>query len=139
MRGVLLFHPLSDVSVNGCPLGNPSDVCRGKGAYWTPHSKRVGPKTTARNVSFPCRFHPKFGYALNASPLRFMVMESWLTHMFAGCIASMNNGCFIVTPFYGVLYCVLSEGADIYNVLRLYTGAVCGLNKNRWLLEAQGV
>ena len=52
------FPPLANVSVNGCPLGTPSDVCRGKGAYWAPHSKGVGPNTTARNVSFPCRFHP---------------------------------------------------------------------------------
>ena len=41
-------------------------------------------------------------------------MESWLTHIFVGCIACMNNGCFIVTPCYGVLYCVPSEGAALY-------------------------
>ena len=79
---VILFHRLSNVSVNGCPVDTPSDACRGKGAYWAPQSKRVGPKTAARNVSFPCRFHPKFGFALNASPLRFMVIESCLTHIY---------------------------------------------------------
>ena len=49
-----------------------------------------------------------------------------------GCMACMNNGCFIVTPFSGVLYCVPSEGAGISNFPEISspTLAECLLEEN---------
>ena len=56
--------------------------------------------------------------SLDSSPPGLMVIESWLTHIFFGCIACMSNGWFIVTPFYRVLYCT-SEGAATNHSINL--------------------
>ena len=75
---VSIRHPFWCVSGKGCLLGAPFKRCRAQH-----HSQK-------RVISVS--FSPKFGFALNASHLRFMVIESWLTHIFLDALPAWTTG-----------------------------------------------
>ena len=102
------------------------------------------PYQMCRWTGVHCR-HPfwcvVFTPSLDSSPLGLMVIESWLTHIFFGCIACMSNGWFIVTPFYRLLYCTCEGAATNRSItlpkFNVNAGAQNLLNKHNTLDTVQ--